>query len=122
MSVAQVARVASVAFIALPLTTLRLIATSKTVRLCAFVLLGARLATRGYREGEGPLSPKMPVTIAPGNGIGGFLFENCQEFRGRTYLLTRSESESLALLIEAVQVNDEARPALNDFLEHFPRK
>jgi len=113
--------VVPVAFIAVPLTAIRLITASKLVRLGALLLLGAHFATRGYRLGEGPLSPKMQVTIAPGKGIGGILYELSTKFRGRTFMLTKSEALTLSHLLEAAEDTPKAVPAVEDFLEHFPR-
>lgn len=112
--------VVPVAFVAVPLTAARLIVASKLVRFGAFLLLGAYIATRGYRPGEGPLSPKMPVTIAPGKGIGATVHELTKKFQGETFVFTRSEANSLGYLIEAARETPGAIPALEDFLEHFP--
>lgn len=112
--------VVPVAFIAVPVTAARLIIASKLVRFGAFLLLGTYLATRGYRPGEGPLSPKMPVTIAPGKGVGGMVHALTKKFQGETFVFTKSEAHSLGYLIEAAHASSEAIPALEDFLEHFP--
>lgn len=109
-----------VAFIAVPYTAARLVLTSKVVRIGALLLLGALVATRGYRHGEGPLSPKMPVTVTPGKGIGGILHDLTKRFRGVTFLMTRSEVTSLSHLIDVALVNVAALPALEDFLTYFP--
>lgn len=109
-----------VAFVAIPLTAIRLVLTSNVARLGAFLMLGAYLTSRGYRPGEGILSPKMPIHIVPGNDVGGVLFEMTESFRGRTFAMTRSEANSLVTLIEAVDASPSAKPALEDFLTHFP--
>lgn len=109
-----------VAFVTVPLTVARLILTSNAIRIGAFLLLGAHLASRGYRVGEGPLSPKMPVTVSPGKGIGGAVYSLTPKFHGVTFRMTKSEANSLYHLIEASLDTASAIPALEDFLHYFP--
>ncbi len=112
--------VVPVALIAVPYTAFRLILSSKVARVGALLLLGVFVATRGYRVGEGPLSPKMPVTVIPGKGIGGIIHDLTKKFRGSTFLMTRSEAISLGHLVDAALANIAALPALEDFLAYFP--
>ncbi len=70
----------------------------------------------------------MVVTITPGEGIGAVLFNLGRDsallegIRGAELRLTKSEATSLATLIHAVQESKSALPALEDFVQNFPRR
>lgn len=118
--------VVPVALIVVPLAVARLLLTNSLVRMGAFVALAAYASARNYRTGEGPLSPKMPVKVARGKGIGEMLanlatnYEDLDRFKDRTFVMTESEAKSLAILLEASYEHATAIPALVDYLNNFP--
>lgn len=111
-----------------PYAIAKLILASRMVRFAAILTTIAYVSSRNYRRGEGPLSVKMTVNIVPGEGMGGTIYllsELCEElkkFRGTIFNMTRSEANSLGILIQASVYSAEALPALVDFLHNFPRK
>lgn len=115
-----------VALVATPLAAAKLLLNNKFVRYAAVISLVAYASTRNYRSGEGPLSLKMPVRMSPGKGLGAMLYElsenseDLRAFRDITFLMTRSEAVSIGLLIQAAFSNEDAVPALVDFLVNFP--
>jgi hypothetical protein len=117
-----------VSLVAMPLAVARFLAMSRTVRVTAVLAMVIRESTRGYQPGEGPLSLKMPVAVAPGKGMGGILHDLASEhkelesFKGSTFRVTTTEAKSLGLLVEAAVASPTAVPALVDWLEKFPRR
>lgn len=118
-----------VSLVAMPLTIAKLVVASRTAKIAAIMTLIVYVSSRDYRPGEGPLSLKIPVTIAPGEeGLGGILYElstRCIELRDFweiTFRITRSEARSIGILVQASLESDSALPALVDFLRNFPRK
>lgn len=117
-----------VSLVAMPLTIAKLVVASRTAKIAAILTLIVYVSSRDYRPGEGPLSLKIPITITPEEGLGGILYElstrcrGLQDFRETTFRITRSEAQSIGILVQAALESDSALPALVDFLRNFPRK
>ncbi len=118
--------IAPVSLVAIPYAIGRFLLTSKPVQIWALLSLVIMASTRNYRPGEGWLSLKVPAKVAPGKGAGGILFELSQkheelkQFQSKTFHFTKSEAESLAIIVGAVLETEKAVPILVDFLKRYP--